>query len=299
MAEKKSRTKKLFKVLGLWAFLFLLGEAVWVFFISPRASNFGATRTERDRALPGDQFVPNPKEQSTYALTINAPPEEVWRWLIQIGQDRGGFYSLTFLENLVKADIHNRIEIRPEWQELKVGDLVRLAPSRKREGQGRDLACQVLAVEPPRFLYLKGWGAFVLEPDAGGGSTRFFIRGRNDLGLAARIAIKLFLEPIHFIMQRRMMLGIKEVAEAGPEKPTIPSSADYVWFLSLVVAGLLILVLTVSGLTMKKLAAAFGAAVLVTLGLLRFPPSPVFAVGVLLLVLIALVWLLWPKKRVN
>lgn len=288
MAKKKSWAKRVFTILGLWALLFLLGEAVWVFFISPWASNFGATRAEREMPLPGDQFVPNAFDQSTFAVTITAPAEEVWRWLIQIGQDRGGFYSLTFLENLVGGDIHNRIEIRPEWQKRKVGDLVRLAPPSERDPAGR-LALPVLAVEPPHFLYLKGWGAFVLMPAAGGGNTRFFIRGRNDMGMGARIAIKLFLEPIHFIMQRRMMLGIKEVAEAGPEKPVIPSTGDYVWFLSLVAAGLLILIQTISGFTMKKLPAFSGAAVLVVLGLFRLTPSPAFGVMVLLLVVIVFI----------
>jgi len=289
MAEKKSRVKKLFRILGLWVFLIILGEVVWVFFISPWAAGFGTTRDERDRTLPGDHFVPNPIGQSTHALTINAPPEEVWRWLVQIGQDRGGFYSLTFLENLVGADIHNSTEIRPKWQELKVGDIVRLSPP----GKG-DLTCPVLAVEPPRFLYLKGWGAFVLEP-FGSGGTRFFIRGRSEAGSMPWVAMKLFLEPIHFIMQRRMMLGIREVAEAGPKKPAIPSAGDYVWFLSLVAAGLLILILTASRFTIKKFAAASGAVILVALALLRLPPSPFFGVGVLLLVLIAFVRLFRAK----
>jgi len=175
-------------------------------------------------------------------------------------------------------------------------DTVRLAPPSKGGSIG-GLACPVLAAEPPRFLYLKGWGAFVLESAAGGGSTRFFIRGRNDMGSAVRIAMKLFLEPIHFIMQRRMMLGIKEVAEAGAKKPVIPSTGDTVWFLSLVAAGLLILLLTVSRFTIKKFGAASGATVLVILALLRRPPSPAFGVGVLLLVLLALILPLRAKPR--
>jgi hypothetical protein len=94
-----------------------------------------------------------------------------------------------------------------------------------------------------------------------------------------------------------MMLGIKEVAEAGAKKPPIPSAGDYVWFLSLVAAGLLILILTASRFTLRKCAAASGAAILVTLTLLRLPPSPFFGAGVLLLVLITFVRLRRAKPR--
>jgi hypothetical protein len=295
MAKKKSWVKRLFLVLGF----FILGEIVWVFFIYPWASDFGATRAERDKALPGDAFAPNAFSQSTFAITIDAPAEEVWKWLIQIGQDRGGFYSLTFLENLVGAGIHNHLEIRPEWQELKVGDLVRLAPPSKsgKPGPLGDPACQVLAVAPPRFLYLKGWGAFVLEPAADGKSTRFFIRGRNELGPGTRFAMKLFLEPIHFLMQRRMMFGIKETAEAGPEKSAIPSTGDYVWFISLVAAGLLILFLTASRFGLTKLAAAYAAWILVTLGLFRLPPSPIIGAGILIVAVLTLAWMRRAEPR--
>ena len=292
MAKKNRWFQKLFRALGMWILLIILGEVLWVFVLSPWANNFGATRAERERPLPGDSFVPNAAAQTTFAVTIKAPPEEVWKWLVQIGQDRGGFYSLTFLENLVGANIHNTLEIRPEWQELKVGDSVRLSPP----GKGA-LVCPVLAVEPSGFLYLKNWGAFVLEPMDDGRSTRFFIRGRNDAAPMARLAIKLSLEPIHFIMQRRMMLGIKAVAEAGPAKPAIPSTGDYVWFLSLVAAGLLILILAAGRMTPKKFAGIIGTTILVLLALFRFPPSPVFGGGVLLLVFIAFVLLLRSKAR--
>ena len=61
----------------------------------------------------------------TRAVSIDAPPEKVWPWLVQIGQDRAGFYSYTWLENLTLADIHNTFEIRPEWQGRKAKDIVR------------------------------------------------------------------------------------------------------------------------------------------------------------------------------
>jgi hypothetical protein len=72
--------------------------------------------------------VPRPIAQTTRAITIDAPAEEVWRWLMQLGQGRGGLYSYDRLENLANLDVHSAQEIVPELQELEVGDLVRLAP---------------------------------------------------------------------------------------------------------------------------------------------------------------------------
>jgi hypothetical protein len=64
--------------------------------------------------LPGDDLVPDPGYEHT--RDVRAPAEEVWPWLAQIGQGRGGFYSYEWLENLAGCDIHNADEIRPEWQ---------------------------------------------------------------------------------------------------------------------------------------------------------------------------------------
>jgi hypothetical protein len=79
--------------------------------------------------MPGDELVPQPKITSTRAITIDAPPHEVWPWLAQIGQGRGGFYSYDALENLVRCDIHSANRIIPRLQRLHPGDLILLAPA--------------------------------------------------------------------------------------------------------------------------------------------------------------------------
>jgi len=72
-----------------------------------RLRNWGATREEIDAAHPGDDLVAGPVTTTTYAVTVQAPAETVWSWLVQIGQDRGGMYSYEWLENLFGLDIHN------------------------------------------------------------------------------------------------------------------------------------------------------------------------------------------------
>ncbi len=102
---------------GLWAALL------------PRVLKWGATDDEVVRPLPGDQLVDNPMYVTTRAITVAAPAAAVWPWLVQLGQNRGGFYSYDFFENVFRLDIHNADRVHDEWQGLRVGeDFVTLDP---------------------------------------------------------------------------------------------------------------------------------------------------------------------------
>ena len=174
-------------------------------------------------ALPGDPPNRNPSLEIQHAVTIDAPPSAVWPWLMQLGQDRGGFYSYDWLERAFGADIRNVDQIRPEWQQQPraVGELLRATQPTYLGGLlGPDLGWTVKAVETERALVLDGWGAFVLVPTADG-RTRFIIRTTvsNDRvpAWAAALNVMAFQLP-HFIMERRMMLQIKALAEKAPER---------------------------------------------------------------------------------
>jgi hypothetical protein len=171
--------------------------------VRPWLLAWGATDDELEKSLPGDDLVSDPGNESTRAITIEAPVEEVWPWLAQIGQDRGGFYSYEWLENLAGCRMRNADRIHPEWQERDVGETVFLHPAN---------GLKVALFEPKRVLALKGWGAFVLEPLDDERRTRLIARGRGQPGLAS-VAYTLLLEIPHFIMERKMLLGIKERAE--------------------------------------------------------------------------------------
>jgi hypothetical protein len=90
--------------------------------------NWGTTKEECAKYLPGDELVDRPVVRTTEAVWINASANAVWPWLVQMGQDRGGLYSYETLENVVGLDYHNADRIHPEWQRLAPGDRVRLAP---------------------------------------------------------------------------------------------------------------------------------------------------------------------------
>jgi len=184
--------------------------AAYALGIRPWHLRWGATDEEVNQHLIGDELAPSPKLRATHAVTINAPAVDVWPWLVQMGQTRGGFYSYTWLENLVGCDMQNADEIVPEWQELKVGDKVWLHPKAP--------PVEVAAIEPGRAIVLKGWGAFVLQP-IDEKTSRLIIRSQGDYNPDLKNPIlnfflwRVVFEPAHFIMERKMLLGIKARAE--------------------------------------------------------------------------------------
>ncbi|HZD59242.1 MAG TPA: CPBP family glutamic-type intramembrane protease, partial [Anaerolineae bacterium] len=194
-------------------------SSAYAFVVRPWHLRWGATNKEITKPLPGDEILPSPKLQATHAITINAPSDKVWPWLVQIGHGRGGFYSYDWIENLVGLNIHSADKILDEFQHLKVGDTVPLAPS----GFGPP----VVAIEPGKYLALGGtmepkpgsyfsssWG-FSLE-DLGGNVTRLVERFRLDWSpsLANELFYRSVLEPGSFMMERKMLLGIKKRAES-------------------------------------------------------------------------------------
>jgi hypothetical protein len=179
-------------------------------------SRWGARPVEIARELPGDEIVAPSMWSYNHAITIHATRRRVWPWLVQIGQGRGGFYSYEGLENLAGCDIHNVCEIRPELQELRVGDRIRMHAS----GVGPLVA----RIDPERALVLGGppdadgsqasWAMYLF--DEGDGRTRLLERGRHRAGrgLAAKLAFGPYLlDPIGFVMSRRMLQTIRRLAE--------------------------------------------------------------------------------------
>ena len=199
----------------------------YILFARPRHLRWGATDEEIAAPLPGDAICPNTAGQVTHAITIDATPEKVWPWIVQIGQDRGGFYSYAFLENMVGCNMRNTSRIVPEWQARAMGDTVWFATPKHFHSEARMIAA---IVEPWRAMVLatpadweriqRGvpgeettWG-FFLKP-AGRGKTRLIARSRRDAhpGLWKNAANYTFWEPAHFIMERKMLLTIKNMAE--------------------------------------------------------------------------------------
>jgi hypothetical protein len=191
---------------------------------------WGSQRSEFTLALPGDRADRNPALEIQHAVTVNAPPEAVWPWLVQLGQDRAGFYSYDWLERAFGADVHNVKEIRPEWQQRQAGDRVRATqPGYLGGALGNDLGWTVTELVPGQVMVLQNWGAFVLRPTEDG-RTRFIIRTKvGDPALKPWLAAldMLAFELPHFIMERKMMLQIKALAEQQHGLMTSAALNDY------------------------------------------------------------------------
>jgi hypothetical protein len=211
MADKKLNPTVIEEGLGALA---IAGCIVTSPVIRPWYCKWGATEAEVGISLPGDEQVPNPVLVSTRAITIQAPVSAVWPWLVQMGQGRGGLYTYERLENLAGCEMHNASRIIPEYQLLEVGDKVRLVP------EGREPYFVVSAIEPGRAIVLAGddppttWG-FILEP-VDENTTRLIVRWRQDYEptFGNVLGWRVFTDPITFVMERKMLQGIKVRAEA-------------------------------------------------------------------------------------
>lgn len=190
-------------------------------------NRWGATNRETVEHLAGDELVPEPKLGYTRAVSIDAPPEEVWRWLIQFGQGRGGFYSYDALENLVGCKIQSADRILPEYQHLERHDLI-------RSGPGSRASWEVIDVDPPHHLVLMGADPSTKRappvltriPESGyaastwqwvlrrlpQGGTRLIVRQRLTYSPSQRVLWRV-VEPINFVMERAMLRGIARRAE--------------------------------------------------------------------------------------
>jgi hypothetical protein len=181
--------------------LALAGAAAYHRWALPWMRRWGATDAELEMTLPGDDAIADAGVQQTHVVQVDAPASEVWPWVAQIGQDRGGFYSYEWLENLAGCRMHNADRVHPEWQQRAIGETVLLHPAS---------GLQVLRFEPGRALVLEGgWSLVVLDD---GPRCRLIARFRAPRG-AIGSAYAMLLELPHFLMERRMLLGIKRRAE--------------------------------------------------------------------------------------
>ncbi|MEO5816834.1 MAG: hypothetical protein ABIT20_16285 [Gemmatimonadaceae bacterium] len=194
--------------------------------VRPLYVRWGTTADERRAHLPGDDIVRDAQYTVDHGITIRAPADSVWPWLVQLGQDRGGFYSYDWLERLAGDRIRNADRIHAEWQNIKPGDLVRATQPDYLGGRlGNALGWRVTEVVPGRAIVLENWGAFVVQP-VDSSTSRLFVRTRGQgtpsfAGVVFGPLNVLVFEPVHFIMERGMMRGIRDRAEATTRRRPI------------------------------------------------------------------------------
>lgn len=206
--------------------LLALSLGAYAFFIRPRIVRWGATDEEVLSSFPGSELIPNGKRSSTMAATIDAPPSRVWPWLVQMGYRRAGWYSWDRLDNFGRR---SAAELHPEWQNIKVGDILAGPDASEMEK-----AWEVAALEPERLLVLRAtidlrgrrfdprgprpssysdstW-SFWLK-DLPGGKTRLIVSGywQTEPRWLLRIASPLAYDWTHWIMQTRQFSNLKRL----------------------------------------------------------------------------------------
>jgi hypothetical protein len=212
----------LLTVLVLAGLVYHLGLRNW-------CMRWGTTPPEVHATLPGDDLFPVYTGQATHAITIHASPQQVWPWLMQIGQDRSGFYSYTIFENMFGADMPKVEHLVPDWKPRAVGETVWFATPKRFGGQGKMIPA---IVEPNRAFAMvspndwqrlqaggraqEGMWTFTLEP-LGDGQTRLIarVRGGTPPTLTSRLVGRLFWEPAHFVMEQKMLRTIRDLSERG------------------------------------------------------------------------------------
>ncbi len=204
--------KKILKIVGTLAGIGIVLVA-GMFISLPWMDRWGATAAEVAASFTGDELVPSQRITYTRAISIDARPEEIYPWIVQLGAERGGMYSYEWFEtNILRCELINADRIHPEWQDLKVGDPVKMCP-----GTSGPPPYEVAILEPGHAMvlghredgaWIEVW-QFILVPRPDD-STRLILRSRD----ASQGWLWDVIRPGVFIMTRGMLLGIKERSEA-------------------------------------------------------------------------------------
>jgi hypothetical protein len=188
--------------------LALVAAVLYLRRFRPWQLRWGATDAEVSRSMPGDDLLSAPAFNATRAITIDAEPENVWSWLVQVGVKRGGWYSYDLLDNLGRSSARS---IVPSLQKIAVGDVLAISPNGKQ-------GIHVIDLDPPRSMI---WGtpgqttwSWALDPRPDGG-TRVITRVRAVYRwMSPTILFSMLIEFADIWMIRKMLLNVKERAES-------------------------------------------------------------------------------------
>jgi hypothetical protein len=199
-----------------------IGSAVGFVAVRRWHQRWGATDLEVAAQMPGDSLLKSAAFQATRAITISATPPEVLPWLLQVGFRRAGFYSYDLLDNLGRPSAR---ELLPEFQSARVGDVA--APMAEPSNEKNSFRISVL--DPPRSLVWSKrdstW-AWCLTPTEDN-STRLVTRLRARYELTPSLPVTLLLMELgDFPMMRKMLLGLRQRAEAAARARATPPTSD-------------------------------------------------------------------------
>ncbi len=189
--------------------LLTLGGLVLVYFalLRERVMSWGASRCDAGARLPGDELLEDADGVSTRAIEIDAPASAVWPWIAQMGPaPRGGAYTYDWIENLLGLGMHSVDRVLPEFQDLQPGEVIGYGTNRMRLERVEQESVLAWRSETGDWV----WSFVLREHD---GATTLISRNRFRLPtVTARLGM-LPMEPASLVMERKMLLGIKQRAE--------------------------------------------------------------------------------------
>ena len=202
------------KRLGIGVVLVGVAATVYFRFLRDWHLHWGATPQEVSGEVAGDDLMPYPDIVATRVVEIDAPPSAVWPWLVQMGPGRAGAYTYDWIERRLGIDIHNSDRIVPEFQHLKVGDEIPMPGYAMRVEQLDAERAMVIRSSNHAWVW-----SFELRP--ANGHTRLISRNRFDtsaLPAKDKLAYPV-IEPGSWVMERKMLLTIKQRAERLARTP--------------------------------------------------------------------------------
>jgi hypothetical protein len=243
-----------------WAVLLTLAVlfAFYHFVLYPWTAHWGLANPEAALPVPGDGAEPGRVITSTRGVHVNAPAGVVWSWVVQLGQERAGFYSNDWLENLTLSDIHNRNEIRQEWQGRSLGDVVQGAGG-KIYGVGK--GWHILHYEAGKEIYL--WGPIAVLPQDSQTSLLLVRTYAAPSSAAGKIINELTYGWMHFVMERGMLLGIKARAEQRLSEDFILQGVANIGWIAATLGMIVILFMRRRGWWWGLISLAYAASILV------------------------------------
>lgn len=269
--------------------IFLIQFIIYSSLIQDEISTWNASKNEISAKMQGDNIAPF--IVSTRAITIDANVKEVWNTLVTLGADRGGFFAYTFLERLLGFEAHTINVPKDYIYDMRVGRLVPTTAAKDEK-----YSFLVVASKKYEYFVLEGWGSFALK-QISNTQTRLIIRTHGLKGLYTWAKVSdLVFEPFHYIIEKRMLLGIKNKIE-NPLDLDSNIKYDVLWFSSLVLSALLILVFIYKNNSFVCFIFASIYSFLWLYCLLIFNPLSLYAFGLLVLVFISIILL--PKKVIK
>ena len=259
--------------------------AIYGVFLKRFVTSWGATEAEISAKMIGDEIAPS--IASTRAVIINAPAQDVWNWLMQLGADRAGFFSYYFIEKALGYFTKHSEKIAIRYPEFEVGDLVRGTIHEEKAVIPYNFP--VVQIESPNLMVLEKWGTFLVK-DQGDGTTRLIVRThaiKHDSFSSA--AFDFVTTALHFVMERGTLLGIKQRAETG-EGPKKSELSELTWFLGIVVSCIVVFLATFFMQSLVQIGVLIALSTAITVTLFRAPPVPASGIALALLVSFGVFW---------